>query len=613
MLGAAGEVKLVDFGIARARGSLHQSISGTLQGKFAYMSPEQAEGLHVDARSDIFSTGLVLYEMLTGLRPLEGESETETLRRVRQARIAPPSTLRPDIPPEVDALVLKALAPSPEARHVTAAAMRREMAVVLTTLHSSADASMLHRFLADVFPEGVVPQVADAGPLSMDDALRLQLGALTPSVDSMGSTRTATGPSAAPRRPSTFSTGEPAPAPRSAPPGSVPVPPVPEPSSPPSVPPQPSVSGSQPAVPYPMPAPQPAPRPLIGRRVLVGMLALVLGVLGLMAYLDRPVPATLGVVTVPAAPEGLEIRVDGTPLTGPYAGNVGDQVEVCAEARDFERRCRGPVSLKAASNVVTIELQPRMVLFRFDAEPANTTIVVEGVKEPFPQGTSQNVVLGEAVTVVWQAPGHRALEQKYDLFRNPERRLRARLEPAPDAPGTPSSASAAEPPSAPPTGAPRGTEGPAVRMRPVLVQSVPAGAEVLLEGKVLGRTPLELPTPKAPQTLQLRAPGFAEGSVRIEPGAGNPPRLELVQQPPGYLSVRVEPAAGTLLLDGRDTGKNVLLSHALPAGPHTLQARFLERYSPIRNIEIVAGKTLELPAVDLTRPEDRAADGVPEP
>jgi hypothetical protein len=150
-------------------------------------------------------------------------------------------------------------------------------------------------------------------------------------------------------------------------------------------------------------------------------------------------------------------------------------------------------------------------------------------------------------------------------------------------------------------------------MRPVLVQSVPAGAEVLLEGKVLGRTPLELPTPKAPQTLQLRAPGFAEGSVRIEPGAGNPPRLELVQQPPGYLSVRVEPAAGTLLLDGRDTGKNVLLSHALPAGPHTLQARFLERYSPIRNIEIVAGKTLELPAVDLTRPEDRAADGVPEP
>ncbi len=615
MLGAAGEVKLVDFGIARARGSLHQSISGTLQGKFAYMSPEQAEGLHVDARSDIFSTGLVLYEMLTGARPLEGDSETETLRRVRQARVAPPSTLRADIPPEVDALVLRALAPAPEARHVTAAAMRREMAVVLASLHSAADASRLHRFLAEVFPEGVVPQTADAGPLSMDDALKLQLGALTPSVDSMGSTRTATGPSGLARKPSTFSTDDapsaPPGPPRSPPPSTGPVAPLTGPSllsSPPSG----SASGAQPAVSITVPPVPVAPRPLIGRRVLAGLIVLVLGTFGLVAYLNRPVPATLTVTTVPPGAPGLEVRIDGVDLEGVHTGSVGDQVEICAEARDYERRCRGPIVLRAGANPVSIELQPRMVLFRFEAEPPATTVVVEGIKEPFPQGTSQNVVLGDAVTVVWQAPGYRTLEKKYDLFALAERRLRERLEPDPDA-AVPSTAAPPTEAPAPPTGPSRPGEPSTSKPRPVLIQSAPEGAEVIVDGKVLGRTPLDLAAPRSVQTVRLRAPGHAEATLRLEPGAGSPPRVELVQNAPGYLSVRVEPAAGTLLLDGRDTGKNVLRAFAIPAGTHTLQARFLDRPSPVRQIEIEPGKTLELPAIDLTAPEDRAADGVPQP
>ena len=127
MLGASGEVKLLDFGIARARGSLHQSISGTLQGKFAYMSPEQAEGLAVDARSDIFSAGLVLYELLTGVRPLEAESETETLRRVRSAEILPPSTHRPEISPDLDAALMSALTLRPSDRWTTAADFGRAL------------------------------------------------------------------------------------------------------------------------------------------------------------------------------------------------------------------------------------------------------------------------------------------------------------------------------------------------------------------------------------------------------------------------------------------------------------------------------------------------------
>jgi len=613
MLGAAGEVKLVDFGIARARGSLHQSISGTLQGKFAYMSPEQAEGLQVDPRSDIFSTGLVLYEMLTGGRPLEGDSETDTLRRVRQARVAPPSTLRSDIPPEIDALVLKALAPAPEARHVTAAAMRREMATVLASLHSAADASMLHRFLADVFPEGVVPQAADAGPLSMDDALKLQLGALTPSVDSMGSTRTATGPSGLAHRPSASvtddATPDPPDRPRSRPRASESPLPVTGPSLVSSPPPA-SASGSQPAVSITEPPVPVAPRPLIGRRVLASLIVLVLVTFGLLAYINQPVAATLMVTTVPPVATGLEIRLDGVGLTGLHTGSAGDLVEICAEARDYERRCRGPVVLRAGANPVSIELLPRMVLFRFEAEPPATTVVVEGIKEPFLQGTAQNVVLGEAVTVVWQAPGHHTLEKKYNLFEFPERRIRARLEPAPETAAPSAQAQPTEPP-APPSAPFRPGDPSAPKPRAVLIQSAPEGAEVLADGKVLGRTPLELAAPRSVQSYRLRANGYAEATLRLEPGNSSPPRVELVPTAPGYLSVRVEPAAGTLLLDGRDTGKNVLRTHAIPAGTHTLQARFLDRLSPVRQIEIESGKTLELLAIDLTAPEDRAADGVP--
>ena len=100
MLGAGGEVKLVDFGIARARGSLHRSISGTLQGKFAYMSPEQVQGLPVDARSDLFSLGVVLHEFTVGQRLFREDSDIATIAAIASADVPPPSTLVADYLPD---------------------------------------------------------------------------------------------------------------------------------------------------------------------------------------------------------------------------------------------------------------------------------------------------------------------------------------------------------------------------------------------------------------------------------------------------------------------------------------------------------------------------------
>jgi serine/threonine protein kinase len=115
-----GEVKIIDFGIAKAQGKSSTTQVGILKGKFSYMSPEQVRGLHVDNRSDIFSLGIVLYELLTLERLFLGESDFDTLEKIRKVEMSPPSLYNPHIPKELEDIVLKALAKSPEDRFQTA-------------------------------------------------------------------------------------------------------------------------------------------------------------------------------------------------------------------------------------------------------------------------------------------------------------------------------------------------------------------------------------------------------------------------------------------------------------------------------------------------------------
>jgi len=108
-----GEIKLVDFGIAKAATQATETRTGTLKGKLAYMSPEQATGKPLDHRSDIFSLGIVLHELVTGQRLFTGNNEFALIEQVRQAQIAPPSDINRDLPQEIDELVMKALAKNP--------------------------------------------------------------------------------------------------------------------------------------------------------------------------------------------------------------------------------------------------------------------------------------------------------------------------------------------------------------------------------------------------------------------------------------------------------------------------------------------------------------------
>ncbi|HXX31887.1 MAG TPA: serine/threonine-protein kinase, partial [Myxococcaceae bacterium] len=114
LLGYDGAVKLADFGIAKA--ALTASTAGTLKGKFAYMSPEQARARPLDARSDLFSLGIILWELLSGARLFTGESDVAVLRAVQEASIAPPGRLNVSVPRELDLAVMRCLERDPARR-----------------------------------------------------------------------------------------------------------------------------------------------------------------------------------------------------------------------------------------------------------------------------------------------------------------------------------------------------------------------------------------------------------------------------------------------------------------------------------------------------------------
>src|SRR5690606_33850714 len=150
LISHAGEVKLVDFGIAKATMRGRQTQAGVIKGKYYYMSPEQAQGDRVDHRTDIFSTGILLYEMLTGQMLYLEEDMQLLVEIVRRADIPPPSTLRRDVPPELERIVMRALAKRPEDRQQSAGELASDLERFLHGSTPVFTASKVSQWIADV-------------------------------------------------------------------------------------------------------------------------------------------------------------------------------------------------------------------------------------------------------------------------------------------------------------------------------------------------------------------------------------------------------------------------------------------------------------------------------
>jgi len=150
-----GEVKLTDFGIAKAALTTSITKTGVLKGKVSYMSPEQARGEGIDRRSDIFSLGAVFYELLTYRKLFEGESELQILERLKDPHIEPPSRLNPDIPMELDRIVLKALATRPQDRYHSAEEMFTQCEAFLASRDDFASTYGFRNFLRIIFRDEI--------------------------------------------------------------------------------------------------------------------------------------------------------------------------------------------------------------------------------------------------------------------------------------------------------------------------------------------------------------------------------------------------------------------------------------------------------------------------
>jgi serine/threonine-protein kinase len=149
----SGEVKLVDFGIAKAASRSEQTEAGVIKGKYYYMSPEQAWGDPMDHRSDIFSTGVVLYELLTGRMLYTDDNIVVLLDKVRKADIAPPEKRRPSIPKELSDIVMKALAKSPDDRYQSAQELAQALSNFLYNANPTFSAARLGELMGQLFPD----------------------------------------------------------------------------------------------------------------------------------------------------------------------------------------------------------------------------------------------------------------------------------------------------------------------------------------------------------------------------------------------------------------------------------------------------------------------------
>lgn len=154
-----GNVKIVDFGVAKAAHRSVETQSGTVKGKMGYMAPEQCRGGDVDRRCDLFCLGIVMWELLVGERLFKRATDFESMQAVVEEATPAPSSLRPDLPPALDAVVLKLLAKSPADRYQTADELLEALEAVAASTGTSISVAAVRRYIRELFGQPAEPWV----------------------------------------------------------------------------------------------------------------------------------------------------------------------------------------------------------------------------------------------------------------------------------------------------------------------------------------------------------------------------------------------------------------------------------------------------------------------
>ena len=168
MLSVDGEVKLLDFGIARTTGRITRTAAGQVRGTLGYVSPEQVAGGDLDGRSDVYSLATCFWELCTGRRLFDGATAIDLARRIERGDVPAPSTLAPGISPELDRIIFKALAKPVEQRYSTADRFHADLSELAHAEGKLVDASRVARYVRNAFPE-----VAAGGAASREESLNM--------------------------------------------------------------------------------------------------------------------------------------------------------------------------------------------------------------------------------------------------------------------------------------------------------------------------------------------------------------------------------------------------------------------------------------------------------
>jgi serine/threonine protein kinase len=157
MVSYEGAIKLVDFGIAKAAHRMTETRSGAVKGKVAYMSPEQCTGAQLDRRSDIFSLGIVLYEMSTMTRLFKFQTDFETMTNIVNNPVAPPTSRRPELSRELEAIILRCLAKKPDERFQSGEELLEAIEDLAARERLTLSAMSLGRYIRELFGERPEP------------------------------------------------------------------------------------------------------------------------------------------------------------------------------------------------------------------------------------------------------------------------------------------------------------------------------------------------------------------------------------------------------------------------------------------------------------------------
>src|SRR5665811_761484 len=171
MMSAEGEVKLTDFGIAKAQNKTEKSLGNLSKGKVAFMSPEQAAGGELDGRSDLFSVGTMLYTMITRRHPFDAPTDYETLMLVKNGDFLPPETARPGLNPELYRVIRKAMGRTADVRYQKAEEMLVDVEQVMRVAFRAVGQTELQRWLTDLSSKDGVEPLTRAPPPPVSDTI----------------------------------------------------------------------------------------------------------------------------------------------------------------------------------------------------------------------------------------------------------------------------------------------------------------------------------------------------------------------------------------------------------------------------------------------------------